>query len=201
LAGAQAPDRALGVAWPAARRGRAGGAADAPRLPRRRPRRSAAGAVGANRGGRDDPPDRPADRRGGVPPARSAAARAALAAGLAGRTRASETRALRVVRVVVVWRVGAEERELVGRRPASTRGGIPPGGPFAGGHPPPGLDLDPRGVALGRRVLDQRDDPARHEPPGPDGRPTAGHLGDLDDPAGGRDLEPPAGARGPDLER
>ena len=39
-----------------------------------------------------------------------------------------------------------------------------------------------------------------HEPAGPDRRPATGHLGDLDDAAGGRHLDPPAGAAGHDIE-
>ena len=56
------------------------------------------------------------------------------------------------------------------------------------------------GLLLGR-MLDEGDQPARHEPARPDGRAAAGHLADLDDAAGGRDLEPAAVLRGRDLER
>ena len=64
-----------------------------------------------------------------------------------------------------------------------------------------GLDLDPAvGLLLGR-MLDEGDQPARHEPAGPDRRPATGDLADLDDAAGGRDLEPPAVLRRRDLER
>lgn len=65
----------------------------------------------------------------------------------------------------------------------------------------PRLDLDAAvGLLLGR-VLDEGDQPARHEAAGPDRRPAAGDLADLDDAPGGRDLEPPAVLRGHDVER
>ena len=69
-----------------------------------------------------------------------------------------------------------------------------------GAHPPAGHDVDRR-VALAGRVLDQRDDPAGHEPAGADRRAAAGDLGDLDDAAGGRHLDPTTGSRRDDLER
>lgn len=49
-------------------------------------------------------------------------------------------------------------------------------------------------------MLDQGDDPARHEAAGPDGRAAAGHLGHFDDTASGRHLEPAAVLRRRDLE-
>src|SRR5262249_19824534 len=51
------------------------------------------------------------------------------------------------------------------------------------------------------RVLDEGDDAVGHEPAGADRCAAAGELRHLDDPARGRDLDPPAGARGADLER
>src|SRR3954451_22943656 len=43
------------------------------------------------------------------------------------------------------------------------------------------------------RVLDHRDDPCLHEPVGAHDLAGAGHLGDLDDTAAGRGLDPPTG--------
>jgi hypothetical protein len=68
-------------------------------------------------------------------------------------------------------------------------------------HPAARRDVDAAVRNLLRRVLDQRDDPTRHEPARPDGRAAAGHLGDLDDAAGGRNLEAAAVLRRRDLER
>jgi hypothetical protein len=50
-------------------------------------------------------------------------------------------------------------------------------------------------------MLDEGDDPVRHEPPGSDGRSAPCDLRDLDDPASGRDLEPAAVAGRDDVER
>ena len=80
----------------------------------------------------------------------------------------------------------------------------PPGALFVcwlgSAHPPAGADVDARAVTLLRRVLDEGNQPAGHEPPGPHRRPASRHLGDLYDATRGRDLDPPAGARGDDLE-
>jgi hypothetical protein len=40
-------------------------------------------------------------------------------------------------------------------------------------------------------MLDERQDPVRHEPSGSDRGAAPRHLGDLDDPARGRDLHTP----------
>ena len=50
-------------------------------------------------------------------------------------------------------------------------------------------------------MLDERDEPARHEPPRPNRRAAARHLRDLDDATRGRHLDPTTGARRNDLER
>src|SRR4029078_5919978 len=50
-----------------------------------------------------------------------------------------------------------------------------------------------------RRVLDQRQDPARHEPRAADGGAAAGDLDDLDDAAAGVDLDAAAVAGGHDV--
>src|SRR6188474_3381245 len=50
-----------------------------------------------------------------------------------------------------------------------------------------------------RRMLDERDDAVGHEPARADRRPGAGHLGDLDDAAAGRDLDAATGLRRLDL--
>ncbi len=50
-----------------------------------------------------------------------------------------------------------------------------------------------------RGVLDQGDDPRGHEASRPDRRTATSDLGDLDDPATLRHLDPPAGTGGFDL--
>jgi cytidylate kinase len=50
-----------------------------------------------------------------------------------------------------------------------------------------GRDLDPASF-VGRRVFDKGDQPAGHEPPGPDRLPSPRHLADLDDAPRRRDL-------------
>ena len=51
-----------------------------------------------------------------------------------------------------------------------------------------------------RRVLNDRDDAAGHEPGRSNGLPRPGCLDDLDQPTAGGDLDPPAGLRRLDLE-
>ena len=71
---------------------------------------------------------------------------------------------------------------------------------FGSPHPPAGADVDAGAVTLLRGMLDKGNQPARHESSGSHRRPATRHLGDLDDAARGRDLDPPAGTRGHDLE-
>ena len=56
-----------------------------------------------------------------------------------------------------------------------------------------------RDVLVGGGVLDQSQDPVRHEARGPHGRSAARDLGDGDDPASGLDLDPASVAGGDDL--
>src|SRR5438034_11598898 len=55
---------------------------------------------------------------------------------------------------------------------------------------PTGLHVDLRLAPLVCRMLDQRDEAARHEATGAHRRPTASHFAHLDRPAAGRDLDP-----------
>lgn len=55
-------------------------------------------------------------------------------------------------------------------------------------------------LLVGCRVLDERDEAARHEAAGTDGNAGPGHLADLDHAAGGHDLDPPARSRRHDVE-
>ena len=49
-------------------------------------------------------------------------------------------------------------------------------------------------------MLHEGHDPVGHEATAADGVPAPGHLRHLDDTAPGRDLDPPSGSRGHDLE-
>jgi hypothetical protein len=62
-------------------------------------------------------------------------------------------------------------------------------------------DVDPAVAAFLGWMLDEGDNAVRHEAARPYRRSAPGHLRDLDDAAGGRDLEPPAVARRNDVER
>ena len=87
---------------------------------------------------------------------------------------------------------------------AAPRAGAPVADPepasAAALDPVAGGDLDPAAL-VGGRVLHERDQPAGHEPAGPDRRAGARDLADLDDAARRHDLDPPPGLGGDDLER
>src|SRR3954468_24153367 len=87
------------------------------------------------------------------------------------------------------------------RGPAPSRSARTRLGALGWADPAPGLDLDPAvGLLLGG-MLDEGDQPARHEPTGADRRAAAGHLADLHDTARRRDLEPATVLRRDDVER
>jgi hypothetical protein len=62
-----------------------------------------------------------------------------------------------------------------------------------------GADLDPTAL-VGRRVLDECDQPIGHEPAGADRCPRAGHLAHFDHAPGRDHLDPPTGLGGHDVE-
>src|SRR5439155_6311951 len=108
-------------------------------------------------------------------------------------------------------RVGSSVHDRVFHTRNTPQTGAPVGSTPSLGHgvglgalgwpePAPRLDLDSAVGVLLRRMLDEGDQPARHEPAGPHRRAAAGDLADLDDATGRRHLESAAVLRRDDVE-